>query len=219
MRSLPLGGRTIDILRGISFRIEPGEWVALTGPSGSGKSTLLGLLSGLDSPSAGRVLIDGLDISTLPEQSLARVRNERIGIVFQSYNLISTLTAVENVEAPLHVSRDRRDVRARAQAAIARVGLADRAGHRPHQLSGGEQQRVAIARAIVTAPRLLVADEPTGNLDSAAGSQVLDLFESLREDTSITIVVVTHDPSVSGRADRELQLVDGLLAESAAQER
>jgi putative ABC transport system ATP-binding protein len=211
-RELPLGAERIQILRGVSFRVEAGEWVAVTGPSGSGKSTLLGLIAGLDSPSTGRVLVDGLDISGLEERALARVRNERIGIVFQSFNLISTLTALENVEAPLYVSATGAATRARALRALEWVGLSDRLHHRPHQLSGGQQQRVAIARAIVTQPSLLVADEPTGNLDRATGEQVLELFERLRQELGITIVVVTHDPDVAERADREIHLVDGLRA-------
>ena len=212
-RSLPLGGESIRILRGVSVRIEPGEWVAVTGPSGSGKSTLLGLVAGLDTPSSGSVRIGGLDITNLEERALARVRNERIGIVFQSFNLIGTLTALENVEAPLHVSKLRHNARALALQALERVGLSDRVGHRPHQLSGGQQQRVAIARAIVTQPALLVADEPTGNLDRATGDEVLRLFAHLREQLGITIVVVTHDPEVAARADREIHLVDGLIAQ------
>ena len=214
-RALPLGGESIQILRGVSFRIEPGEWVAVTGPSGSGKSTLLGLIAGLDAPTTGRVIVNGLDITHLDETALARVRNERIGIVFQSFNLIGTLTALENVEAPLHVSRIRESARSLSLRALERVGLADRLGHRPHQLSGGQQQRVAIARAIVTRPALVVADEPTGNLDRATGGEVLELFEQLRTDLGITVVVVTHDPEVAARADRVLHIVDGRLAEPA----
>jgi putative ABC transport system ATP-binding protein len=210
-RSLPLGSERIDILRGISFRVEKGEWVALTGPSGSGKSTLLGIVSGLDSPSSGRVLINGTDITELDEDRLARVRNREIGIVFQSFNLIPTLTAQENVEAPLYVSERRRQAKARAQAMLERVGLGDRRRHKPAQLSGGQQQRVAIARALVTEPSVLVADEPTGNLDTAMGTQVLDLFAQLRDELGITLIVVTHDQTVAARADRVLHIVDGLL--------
>jgi putative ABC transport system ATP-binding protein len=211
-RALPLAGETIPILRGVSFQIQQGEWVAVTGPSGSGKSTLLGLISGLDTPTSGSVIIDGLDISSLEERALARVRNERIGIVFQSFNLIPTLTALENVEAPLYVSSGK-SARQRALRALEWVGLSDRLGHRPHQLSGGQQQRVAIARAFVTQPTLLVADEPTGNLDRANGEHIMQLFDRLRQELGITIVVVTHDAEVAARADRELHLVDGRLAE------
>jgi putative ABC transport system ATP-binding protein len=215
-RDLPLAAERIHILRGITFRVDSGEWVAVTGPSGSGKSTLLGLIAGLDTPSSGRVIVGGVDISRLEERALARVRNEHIGIVFQSFNLISTLTALENVEAPLYVSRRASSARELALRALDRVGLSDRLSHRPHQLSGGQQQRVAIARAMVTQPSLLVADEPTGNLDSSTGAQVLDLFHQLRADLGITIVMVTHDPEVAARADRELHIVDGMLAQPVA---
>ena len=211
-RSLPLGAEQIDILRGISFQVNKGEWVALTGPSGSGKSTLLGIVSGLDSPSSGRVLINGTDITDLDEDRLAAVRNREIGIVFQSFNLIPTLTAQENVEAPLYVSERRRQAKPLAREMLERVGLGDRRRHKPAQLSGGQQQRVAIARALVTQPSLLVADEPTGNLDSATGTQVLDLFGKLREELGITVIVVTHDETVAARADRVLHIVDGQLA-------
>ena len=214
-RSLPLGSERIDILRGISFTVRKGEWIALTGPSGSGKSTLLGIISGLDSPTSGRVLINGTDITDLDEDRLARVRNREIGIVFQSFNLIPTLTAQENVEAPLYVSERRREARARAQAMLELVGLGDRRRHKPSQLSGGQQQRVAIARALVTEPGVLVADEPTGNLDSAMGAQVLDLFARLRAELGVTLVVVTHDPGIAERADRVLHIVDGQLTDAA----
>jgi putative ABC transport system ATP-binding protein len=215
-RSLPLGAGTIHILRGLSFRIERGEWVAVTGPSGSGKSTLLGILSGIDTPSSGRVVIDGTDITSMGERRLARLRNERIGIVFQSFHLISTLTAQENVEAPLYVGPHRHDARGRARAMLERVGLSARRTHRPHQLSGGEQQRVAIARALVTEPAIVVADEPTGNLDSKTSTQILDLFAGLHRDLGITLVVVTHDPMVAARAARVIRLVDGRVVPADA---
>ena len=210
-RSLPLGDETIHILKGITFDIQPGEWVAITGPSGSGKSTLLGIVSGLDAPSSGSVFLDGMEVSNRSEAELAKVRNEKVGIVFQSFNLIPTLTALENVEAPLYVSSKRRDARRLASAVLARVGLADRMDHRPHQLSGGQQQRVAIARALVTEPALMVADEPTGNLDAATSSSVLQLFADLRRDLGLTLLVVTHDPDVAARADRVVNLVDGRI--------
>jgi putative ABC transport system ATP-binding protein len=213
-RSLPLGGDSVPILKGVSFTVEPGEWIALTGPSGSGKSTLLGILAGLDSPTSGRILVGGTDVTSLNERAMARLRNERIGVVFQSFNLIPTLTAQENVEAPLHVGSSRVRPRDAAREVLGLVGLSDRLGHRPHQLSGGQQQRVAIARALVTRPALLIADEPTGNLDSANGTQVLELIERLRRDRQITVVVATHDPAVAARADRTLHMVDGLLAEA-----
>lgn len=214
-RTLPLGDQPISILHGVSFSVQKGEWVALTGPSGSGKSTLLGLVAGLDIPSSGRVIIDGVDVTAMSERSLAKLRNEKIGIVFQSFNLIPTLTAQENVEAPLYVSPLRRQAREKAKEVLELVGLGHRRDHRPHQLSGGEQQRVAIARALVTAPALLVADEPTGNLDTKTGAQILDLFEQLHQELGITLFVVTHDPNVADRADRILHLVDGRLESPA----
>ncbi|MBK6313443.1 MAG: ABC transporter ATP-binding protein [Blastocatellia bacterium] len=213
-RSLPLGSETISILRGLTFRIERGEWVALTGPSGSGKSTLLGILAGLDTPTSGSILIEGVDIAKLPERHLARLRNSKIGVVFQSFNLIGALTALENVEAPLHIHSGRASARAAAREILDRVGLSDRLHHRPHQLSGGQQQRVAIARALVTKPALLVADEPTGNLDSTTGAHVLDLIADLRRELNVTVIVATHDPDVAGRADRVLHIVDGRLTDA-----
>ena len=210
-RWLPLAGERIDILRDVSFTIPRGSWVALTGPSGSGKSTLLGILAGIDTIDSGTLIIDGTDITTLNETALARFRNGKIGIVFQSFNLISTLTALENVEVPLFVSRDKRQIRQRAQKVLELVGLSDRLHHRPHQLSGGQQQRVAIARALVTQPELLLADEPTGNLDSHSGAQVLDLCAQLRAELGITLVIATHDPQIAARADMLLNLVDGRL--------
>ncbi|MBN1564073.1 MAG: ABC transporter ATP-binding protein [Anaerolineae bacterium] len=212
VRWLPLAGERIDILRGVSFTIPRSSWVALTGPSGSGKSTLLGILAGIDTVNEGTLVIAGTDITTMNETTLARFRNEAIGIVFQSFNLIPTLTALENVEVPLYVSRDRRHIRQRAREMLDRVGLSDRLHHRPHQLSGGQQQRVAIARALVTNPALVLADEPTGNLDSQIGAQVLDLFAQLRAELGITLVVATHDPLVAARADTVLTLIDGRLA-------
>ena len=210
-RVLPLGAAQVRILNGVSLEIQPGEWVALTGPSGSGKSTLLGILAGLDTPTGGRISIDGVDITGMAENDLARIRNQKIGIVFQSFNLIPSLTAQENVEVPLYVRAGHRQAPARAREMLERVGLGARRGHRPHQLSGGEQQRVAIARALVTEPALLLADEPTGNLDSATGAQVLDLFGRLRADLSVTLIMATHDPAIAARADRELHIVDGRL--------
>jgi putative ABC transport system ATP-binding protein len=210
-RSLPLGGVDVHILNGVSFEILRGEWVALTGPSGSGKSTLLGIVGGLDRPSAGRIHIDGADITDMDENALALIRNRSIGIVFQSFNLIPTLTAQENVEAPLYAGPDHRRAGERAREMLELVGLSDRSHHRPHQLSGGQQQRVAIARALVTRPALLVADEPTGNLDSGTGEQVLRLFADLRARLDVTLVVATHDADVAARADRVLHMVDGRL--------
>ncbi len=214
-RSLPLGAAQIHILNGVSFDVPRGAWVALTGPSGSGKSTLLGIIGGLDTPTSGTIVIDGTDITMLSEAKLARIRNQKIGIVFQSFNLIPTLTAQENVEAPLYVHPNRRHAAQRARAMLHLVGLDDRVHHRPYQLSGGQQQRVAIARARVTEPALLVADEPTGNLDTTTSAQILDLFERLRTELGITLVIATHDAAVAAHADRELHLVDGCLVQPA----
>jgi putative ABC transport system ATP-binding protein len=211
-RSLPLGQAQVPILNGVSLSVAAGEWVALTGPSGSGKSTLLGLMAGLDTPTSGRIALDGVDITHLGESELAAIRNQKVGVVFQSFNLIPALTAQENVEVPLYVSADRQRIRQRAAEMLELVGLGQRRGHQPHQLSGGEQQRVAIARALVARPGLLLADEPTGNLDSQSGEQVLELFARLRRELGLTCVIATHDPAVAERADRRLHLVDGRLA-------
>jgi putative ABC transport system ATP-binding protein len=215
-RTLSLGAQAIEVLRGVSFEVARGEMVALTGPSGSGKSTLLALLAAIDSPTSGQLILDGSDITHASEGSLARVRNEKIGIVFQSFNLIPTLTALENVEVPLHISTKPGDARRRAADILARVGLADRMHHRPHQLSGGQQQRVAIARALVMSPSVLLADEPTGNLDTQTGQHILALISELRQDFGLTTVVVTHSPDVAACADRVLRLVDGQLMSSVA---
>jgi putative ABC transport system ATP-binding protein len=215
-RALPLGGQSLHILRGISFEIQRGEWVALTGPSGSGKSTLLGILAGIDLPTAGEVRLNGMDLTRLSEGQLAHLRNRQIGIVFQSFNLIPSMTAQENVEAPLYIGPQRRQARQLAQEMLELVGLGDRLRHLPHQLSGGEQQRVAIARALVTRPAVLLADEPTGNLDTATGEKVLRLIARLRGQFGLTVVMVTHDPSVASFADRSLHLVDGKLQPAAS---
>lgn len=218
-RVLSLGGRELHILRGVSFSIAEGEWVALTGPSGSGKSTLLGILGGIDRPTQGSVTLDGVEISALPEGRLARIRNEKVGIVFQAFHLIPTMTAQENVEAPLYVGPRRRQAPALARQMLETVGLGDRLNHLPHQLSGGEQQRVAIARALVGGPRLLMADEPTGNLDTATGKQVLSLIRGLREQFGLTVVMVTHDAQIASAADRRLHLVDGQFSAPSSPER
>jgi putative ABC transport system ATP-binding protein len=215
-RSLPVGGRELAVLRGISFSVAPGEWVALTGPSGSGKSTLLGLLAGIDRPTGGSVWLDGVEISALPEARLARVRNERIGIVFQAFYLIPSMTALENAAAPLYVGPRRRQAHALARRMLEQVGLGDRLDHLPHQLSGGEQQRVAIARALAAGPCVLLADEPTGNLDSVTGAQVLALIREMRAALDLTVVMVTHDPQVAACAGRRLHLIDGQLADGPA---
>jgi putative ABC transport system ATP-binding protein len=213
-RTILLGGRELHILRGISFTASAGEWVALTGPSGSGKSTLLGILAGIDQPSSGKVSVDGVEISEMSEDHLARIRNEKIGMVFQAFHLIPSMTAQENVEIPLYVSPKRREAQKLARQMLEQVGLSERLHHLPHQLSGGEQQRVAIARALVTRPRLLLADEPTGNLDSATSKQVLALIQQLRKQLNLTIIMVTHDSQVAAHADRTIHMIDGELVKN-----
>ncbi|HXA27975.1 MAG TPA: ABC transporter ATP-binding protein [Candidatus Angelobacter sp.] len=212
-RSLPLGDRRIEILRGIDLTILPGESVALMGPSGSGKSTLLGVLAGLDRPTEGRVLVDGIDITDMPESRLAVVRNAKIGMVFQAFNLIPTLTAQENVEVPLYVGSHPGSAEQRAKQMLDLVGLAHRTGHKPNQLSGGEQQRVAIARALSTDPAIVIADEPTGNLDASTGELILQLLDDLRRRLGTTFLIATHDPHTASRAERIVTIVDGLLQE------
>jgi putative ABC transport system ATP-binding protein len=210
---LPLGREHIDILKGISFQIKSAEFVSIVGPSGSGKSTLLGIIAGLDNPTTGRVLIDGVDITRMGEGKLAVVRNNKIGMVFQAFNLIPTLTAQENVEVPLYVGKHPGSPATRARELLTLVGLAHRFGHRPNQLSGGEQQRVAIARALATDPALIIADEPTGNLDAKNGENVLKLITELRLQTGKTFIIATHDPVVASHADRAIRIVDGQVAE------
>lgn len=212
-KSLPLGRERIEILKGISFQIMSGEFVSLVGPSGSGKSTLLGIIAGLDNPTTGRVLIDGVDITRMSEGKLAAVRNSKIGMVFQAFNLIPTLTAQENVEVPLYVGKHKGSPSARARELLSLVGLGHRLDHRPGQLSGGEQQRVAIARALATDPALVIADEPTGNLDAKNGENVLKLIADLRAQTGKTFIIATHDPVVASHADRAIRVVDGRVAE------
>ena len=211
-KSLPLGRERVEILKGISLRIEHGELVAIVGPSGSGKSTLLGIISGLDTPTAGQVLVDGVDITKMGEARLALVRNQKIGMVFQAFNLIPTLTAQENVEVPLYVGKHRGSPSQRAKELLNLVNLGHRLGNRPSQMSGGEQQRVAVARALATNPAIVIMDEPTGNLDKQNGDNVLRMIRELREATGTTFVIATHDLSVATAADRAIRVVDGQLA-------
>ena len=216
-KSLPFGRGHIEILRGISLRIERGEFVAIMGPSGSGKSTLLGIIAGLDNPTSGRVRVDGVDITRMGEGMLASVRNQKIGMVFQAFNLIPTLTAQENVEVPLSVGRHPGSPAGRAREVLALVGLSHRLRNRPNQLSGGEQQRVAVARALATNPAIVIMDEPTGNLDKQNGDNLLRLVRDLRRATETTFVIATHDPSVAGAADRAVHIIDGLIANGGGQ--
>jgi putative ABC transport system ATP-binding protein len=205
---LPSGGRLLSILDGVDLAIPAGDFVAILGPSGSGKSTLLGLLAGLDRPTEGSVLLDGERLETMGEDALARLRRRRVGFVFQDFQLLGNLTAVENVLLPLELTGVR-DARARASELLDRVGLGGRGHHYPSQLSGGEQQRVALARAFAPGPALLLADEPTGNLDRGTGRAALDLLVELREGEGTTLVLVTHDSQVAARARRLVHLEAG----------
>jgi len=212
---LASGGRTVTILDGVSLDVAAGEVVAVTGPSGSGKSTLLGLIAGLDTPSAGSITVDGVEVTGLGEAALARFRRRTLGFVFQSYHLIPTLTALENVAVPLELAGAPTPLAA-ARSRLAEVGLAERSDHYPAQLSGGEQQRVAIARAVALAPPLLLADEPTGNLDSATGAQIVDLLLGLNRERGSTLVLVTHDATLASRASRAIALYDGRVVNGRA---
>ncbi|MGH7368874.1 MAG: ABC transporter ATP-binding protein [Candidatus Rokuibacteriota bacterium] len=207
---LASGGRGVDVLTDVSLDVPAGQFLAIAGPSGSGKSTLLGLIAGLDQPTAGRIEVAGLDISALDEDALARFRRDHVGYVFQSYHLLPTLTAQENVAIPLELA-GRPDAAPRAAALLAEVGLAERAHHYPAQLSGGEQQRVAVARAVARRPALLLADEPTGNLDSATGKQIIELLVGVNRRLGGTLVLVTHDAALAAHADRVVTLRDGRI--------
>jgi putative ABC transport system ATP-binding protein len=210
-REIDSGTHLVKILKGISFEIPHGEFVAIMGASGSGKSTLLGLLAGLDAPTTGRIYLDGTDITHLKEDDMARVRGEKVGFVFQSYQLIPTLTAEENVMLPHELSGRAGNGMERARQLLAQVGLSERATHYPIQMSGGEQQRVALARAFMTQPPILLADEPTGNLDTANGKIVLDLLIRLNREEKTTLVMVTHDKELAEYADRVILMRDGLV--------
>jgi putative ABC transport system ATP-binding protein len=218
-RTYDLDGVSVHALRGVSLTVEPGDYLAVVGTSGSGKSTLMHLLGGLDRPSGGSLLIGGRDVAKLSPPEMARLRNEVIGFVFQSFHLLPRTTAQDNVALPLvYRGIGRRERRARAAAMLDRVGLAHRLGHRPSQMSGGEQQRVAIARALVTGPSVLLADEPTGNLDSVTGQSVLALLESLNAE-GVAVVLVTHDRDVAARARRRIVMRDGLIVDPAGDPR
>jgi len=208
------GGREVAILDGVSLDVAARETVAVTGPSGSGKSTLLGLIAGLDRPTAGSIVLDGVEITTLDENRLARLRRDRVGFVFQSYHLIPTLTAIENVAMPLELA-GRPHRLERARELLDTVGLVGRADHYPSQLSGGEQQRVAIARALALRPPLVLADEPTGNLDSATGAQIIELLLALNREHGSTLVLVTHDEALAARGQRIVALRDGRVVGAA----
>ena len=214
-KQVPLPSGDLVILRDVGFSIAPGETVAIVGASGSGKSTLLSLLAGLDTPSAGRVVLDGQALSTLDEDGRARVRGEKVGFVFQNFQLLPSLTALENVMLPLELRGDG-DAESPARSILQRVGLVERLGHYPRQLSGGEQQRVALARAFVTRPGLLFADEPTGNLDTRTGAAIIELLFELNAQAGTTLVLVTHDDALAARCGRRIRLDAGGLADDSA---
>jgi putative ABC transport system ATP-binding protein len=209
-KEFPSGAQRITVLRDVSFEVPDGAFVAVVGPSGSGKTTLLGLIAGLDAPTRGEVYLDGAPLHTLDEDARARLRGDKVGFVFQSFQLIPTLTALENVGVPLELRGDR-NATARAREILGRVGLEHRLDHYPTQLSGGEQQRVAIARAFANRPRILFADEPTGNLDGATGERIVALLEELNRAEGTTVILVTHDLALAHRAGRIIRLRDGAI--------
>lgn len=208
-KRLPIGGHELEILRDINLSIYDGEMVAIVGPSGSGKSTLMGLIGGLDSVSSGKIFVDDIDITGLSERKLTRLRSEKIGFVFQTFNLIPTLTALENVMLPRQFSPVRSGARERGEALLEMFNLADQMHSTTKRLSGGEQQRVAIARALINEPALLLCDEPSGNLDTASTAIVIDALFQVRNETGTTVIVVTHDPILANQMDRRIELVDG----------
>ncbi|HZY42141.1 MAG TPA: ABC transporter ATP-binding protein [Anaerolineae bacterium] len=206
-----MGETEVRALNGVSLTINDGEWVAITGPSGSGKSTLMAILGCLDSPTSGSYRLDGLDVAQMRDDQLAAVRNQKIGFVFQQFNLLARTSALENVELPLLYSSGNHR-REKARSALEAVGLHDRLNHRPNELSGGQQQRVAIARALVSEPSILLADEPTGNLDSKTGKEIMALFGDLHRTRGITVIFVTHDPVIAANAQRVIRINDGVVA-------
>jgi len=212
-KSYAIGKRTLEVLRNISIDVAAGEFLALRGASGAGKSTLLHLIGGLDSPNSGEIIFQGENLATFPESKLTRFRNRRAGFVFQSYHLLPELTALENVCLPARLARTAPDItEKRGRQLLDRVGLKARTDHKPYELSGGEQQRVAIARALINEPELLLADEPTGNLDSHTGGEIIELLKSLRTEKKMTLIIATHDAKVAANAARVIELVDGRIS-------
>ncbi len=212
-KSYSLGKRTLEVLRGVSIEVNRGDFVALRGASGAGKSTLLHLFGGIDAPNSGQILLAGKNLGSLGDDEVARLRNQKVGFIFQAYHLLPELDALENVCLPARMARmDSARAAARGRELLKRVGLAERMDHKPSELSGGEQQRVAIARSLINEPELILADEPTGNLDSHTGAEIMELLCSLRDERQVTLVVATHDASVAVRAPKVIQLVDGVIA-------
>jgi ABC-type lipoprotein export system ATPase subunit len=213
-KSYVMGGRNLEVLRGIDLTVQRGEFLALRGASGAGKSTLLHLLGGLDLPNQGEILFDGVNLRKLSARALAQLRNGRVGFIFQAYHLLPELSAIENVMLPARMARQSPAAAGtRARELLDRVGLARRATHRPYELSGGEQQRVAVARSLVNNPHLILADEPTGNLDSHTGEEIIQLLHDLLAERKATLIIATHDPKIAARAPRVIELADGQLAE------
>jgi putative ABC transport system ATP-binding protein len=213
-KSFDLNKNKVEVLKGINLQIADDEFIALMGPSGSGKSTLLGILAGIDSPTSGEIYIYGQDISKKKEDELARFRNENVGIVFQAYNLIPSLNAIQNVKAPLYAGKNKltsKEIDKRAKKLLDMVGLSHRETHKPGELSGGEQQRVAIARALINNPKILIADEPTGNLDAKTGDEILDLILKINKDMHLTIIMATHNEEIAKLADRVVNISDGII--------